>query len=220
MRRRYCDLDVVKADTFNRLLLENLHTESPHDPTRNYLGMSQIGDCALELYRKMVGTGGAARDDVRMRWYEWTGQIHEEAVLKLLGVKQTRHSIVAAWDSRFRGHTDHEINDTVVDIKSTHWKKFLEIKGNNHLVPHMHQWQMQAYMKYGPYEHGVLIYIARDVPHEEWAFPFVAVDVSKNDAVGEKLEQKAAMILYAIDKRSELEIVCNCWKCGGKGQVK
>lgn len=200
----------MKANTINEMLVGNLPHKSHLEEGRRYLGMSSIADCAKSLYFRYSAPNNTKRETSDQdHWYCWTGYLHEAGILSLLGMKQITFEIIAPFDNRFRGHTDHEMDDTVVDVKSTNFTRFQYIKGGK--IPVQHIWQMQAYMRYAPYEHGVLIYVARDVPFKHWDFPFLAVDVFKDDKLGFKIEQKAKRILEAIDRG--IPPYCNCPRC-------
>jgi len=124
----------------------------------------------------------------------------------------TGKELVADFDERYRGHTDYELPDgTLVEIKSTRWDKFVEIV---HVKPRgnfRHIAQVQAYMRHGNYSHAILIYVARDMPHRDWEFPFWCVDVPRDERLMDELDEKAKMILAAIDKGQPPD--CTCRYC-------
>jgi len=199
----------MNAQKFNQLLVTGLREKSGLEAARPYLGMSGIGGCSRKMYREFVEGRQIPSD--RDHWYCWTGYMHEAAIINLLGITQQRREIVAAFDQRFKGHTDFEVGDTVVDIKSVGWEKFLRLQFGEE-ISHNNIAQVQMYMRHSAFfAHAVLIYVARDVPHRDFSMPFWAMDVAPDLELMDILDDKARRILKAIDQRQPP--VCNCGWC-------
>jgi hypothetical protein len=208
------------AKELKQQLVESFRTHSRHDRFRNYLGMSGIGGCPRQLYFQTIEPIEA---DDRLKWYGWTGYLHEAGLKDLLGAHEEAvatllggsspvgRELIADFDERYRGHTDYELSDgTLVEIKSTRWDKWIEIKAIKGANPR-HIAQVQAYMRHGDYPHAILIYVARDMPHRDWEFPFWCVDVPRDEWLMNELDEKAKMILAAIDSGRPPD--CTCKYC-------
>jgi len=193
----------MNAQEIQSKLLVGLAQDTKHEH-RDYVGMSGIGGCPREMYWRYMDPQPAEQ---RLLWYSWTGYMHEEAVLKLLGAEQVRRDIVASFDDRYRGHTDHELPDgTLVEVKSVGWNKIVRLRGQRKASENNIA-QVQAYMKHGGFEKGVIVYVARDIPHREfykwkgdWLPPFWCVEVFPDTFVQDELDKKAKMVLTMIDR--------------------
>ena len=201
----------MRADELDRQLRKAYLDNSLHETSRDYLGMSGAGECPRSWYWRTVDP---IRDE-RMTWYAFTGYMHEFRLLELLGVKQVRRSLVADFDNRYRGHTDHELPDgTLLEFKSVSWERYLKLfadgKGD-----WKNRSQCQAYMRHGIFPHAVLIYVARDIPWYAFDFsspkPFFTIDVWRHEGWMDELDEKAKMVLACIDKGEPPE--CTCRYC-------
>ncbi|MCK4958031.1 MAG: hypothetical protein KAT00_01495 [Planctomycetes bacterium] len=222
----------MNAEQVQQILTENFREQS-HNEVRKYLGMSSIGRCPREQYFNVVDPGLAGD---RLSWYGMIGYSLEERVIERLGaeqlvanvsiaedyehqikgVLQVTRTIVADFDSRYRGHTDHEMDDgTLIEIKTITWdgyfKRWRERRGKwDHFA------QCQAYMQHGYFDHCVLIYTPRDIPWRAWEgdripIPFLTLDVRPNRKVAKELDERAQRILRAIDDGVPPE--CGCGWC-------
>jgi hypothetical protein len=205
----------MKALQIKQVLMEHYRKQ---DPPRQYLGMSGIGRCQRELYFSLLDShsGQAPSQDDRMQFYNMTGYALEAAVIQRLGVEQVTSEIVAEFDPRFMGHTDHEFADgDLVEIKSMNWKRFSHALAT-HQPYDPHVCQCQAYMRHGGFPHAVLIYVPRDIPHNEWEhtdfeLPFLTFDVFTDRTMQNALDDKARKILRAFD--SGIAPRCTCRWC-------
>jgi hypothetical protein len=208
-------------------MVDRLREElTPHKDFRGYVGMSGIGGCLYDLYMRAKH---AIPPDDRLKWYGYTGQFHEAAVKRLLGLERDAvltflgnpdpaHEIVADFDARYRGHYDAALSGTsegtLVEIKSVNWKRFRQVKVGG--WPRTHIAQVQAYMRHGPFDHAILVYICRDMPHKQLfqpAPPLWCVDVYKDDGHGKELDERAIEVLGALDDERDPPH-CDCGWCG------
>lgn len=198
--------------TLKNQLCDALREKSGLEHHRPYLGMSGIGQCPRKLYFEFVNGRRPPTD--QQHWYCWTGYVHEAAIVDLLaGEKKLAEQIevIAAFDSRFRGHVDYVIDGQLIEIKSTAWNKFTGIKLDNR-PQREHLEQVQMYMRHGGWTHTQIIYVARDVPHREFdGPPFWIFDVYPDKQLADKLDQKARDILAAIDRHQPPR--CECGYC-------
>ena len=149
--------------------------------------------------------------------------MHEAEIMKLLGGSKRVHELVAPWDKRFRGHTDHELEDgTLLEIKSVTWKLFARMQTNQ-----KPRWkdrsQVQAYMRYGGFPHGILLYVPRDIPPWVWdgkdstVKPFWCVGVKRNEKWMDELDERARRVLECMDRGEPP--ACECGHCKLKGET-
>ena len=189
---------------------------------RNYLGMSGIGNCPRQQYFRYLDPEPA---DDRMLWYAWAGYTYEAAILDLMvgaGIEfhpdTGQHELIAKYDPRLRGHIDHLLKDrTLIEIKSVYWDKYLRIREQGR-PEHSHFDQVQMYLNHGEFPRAVIIYTPRNIPHDEWEkrhrgdfLSFWTYDVYRDEPRMQALDEKAKMILAAIDRGEPPE--CTCRYC-------
>jgi hypothetical protein len=207
----------MKAKDLKHRLIESLRTNGPHQEWRGYVGMSGIGGCPRDLYWRAIDPILASD---QLHWYGWSGYLHEAALKNLLGAHREAiltflsgslpvgRELIADFDPRYRGHTDHEAPDgTLIEYKSTGWNKFLKIQQRGAGLRHIAQ--VQAYMRHGNYPNAIIVYVARDVPHREWQIPFWCLDVERDERMMDELDEKARMVLAAVDVGIPPECTCN-----------
>ncbi len=188
-------------------LLEQAIEDNQED--RHYLGMSEIGRCPLELYRKLVN--GREPADAQLVRYGNEGRLHEQDVIERLDkmgirVVNTQKEIVADFDSRFRGHIDGELalgDYDLLEVKSVKLARFERVRVFGVFEEHIYQ--TQCYMRYGGYLRAFVVYKNRDTGE-------VAVCLVELDGeLGARLEQKAREVLAAVDGR--IAPACTCGWC-------
>lgn len=173
---------------------------------RSYLGMSQIYRCPRVLYMSMVN--GRVRPGLGGRRLCHEGLVHEADVIARLAaagieVSGQGHEVVAGFDPRFRGHVDGLIDGEVLEIKSVSQALFDAEVRRRALPPHV--WQVQAYLRYGGWDWGQLVYKARD-SGRVWVHA-VRVDM----LIGAQIEEKARRVLAAVDRGEPP--ACECGRC-------
>lgn len=179
------------------------------EPHRPYLGMSQIGRCPRLLYHQFFEGNGAHSDRAHIHCF--SGYLYQGAVLRILAgagladpLKGERE-IVAAFDSRFRGHTDGETTDgELLEIKSMSAEDYGQLVKTRRL-PDLYFDQVQTYMRHGDYASALVVAVSRD------SFDLFFLTVPRNDRAGERIDCKARMILAAIDARRPPH--CTCGRC-------
>ncbi len=179
---------------------------------RGYLGMSSIGECPRELYRRMVENG--QRDwSIEMHLNCYSGYLFERDVrarLQAIGAYApvSEREIVADFDPRFRGHCDGELMDgRLLEIKSTVQANLDGIMASRR-IPRRHFEQVQMYLHHGHYPAAVVVYVARDTGQMYVAEIRPAKEVVRN------LNEKARRVLECVDRAEMPE--CECGKCGGQ----
>lgn len=211
----------INAITLKDQLCQGLREKSGLEGQRNYLGMSGIGQCPRRLYLDFVEGRVSASD--QQHWYCWTGYVHEAAVIRLLaedlteappqGSKPTdllrQVEVVAGYDQRFRGHVDYVLSERVIEVKSVGWDKFVRIRDDDQ-PQYEHRCQVQMYLRHGGWARGLVIYIARDVPHREFdGPPFWVFEVEPDEVMADRLDRKAQDVLAAIDRREPPACTCS-----------
>lgn len=201
----------MNAKQLKMALCQNLRHESGLEKHRPYLGMSGIGNCSRQQYRRYVD--GQPNPGDQQHWYCWTGYLHENALVELLPFDQPvakPGEIIAGYDERFRGHVDYVLGSDLIEIKSVGWDKFQRVQQSGPTEANVAQVQM--YLRHGGFDHCILIYIARDVPHREFDhLPFWTFDIYPDPALADTLDAKARRILAAIDA-GEIP-PCDCGWC-------
>ena len=184
-----------------------LNTCSGLEMQRDYVGISQLGQCARKIYFDFV-YGIQADDQAHSMAY--AGYLFERDVIgRLEKMKIYRHDslreLIAPWDMRFKGHIDGETTwGDLLEVKSASVLKFQRIAATQ-AAPREHYVQVQIYMHYGGYKHAWIVYVCR----ETLQHVVLRVDYSPNMAV--QLEERGKLILATIDRREPP--VCECGRC-------
>ena len=198
----------MNAQLVQAKLYAHLKLHSGLEQKRAYLGMSGIANCARRQYLDFV----AGKSDLSLNAHLgcYVGYMFERDTLLRLdaaGIRLNiaRREVVADFDPRFRGHVDAETTDgDLVEIKSANANKFLQVSQQARALM-SHYLQVQAYLRYGPWDHALLIYINRDT------FEHRVLDIARSDRHGAQVQDKAQYILSSIDTRTPPS--CTCGKC-------
>ena len=184
------------------LLLARLQARSGYEVRRPYVGMSGAADCPLVLYRRYRdGVPGTLDSHVGA----WLGYTMERAVLALLDGEVLPGRELVAFDGVVRGHTDGEWHGGVLDVKSRTAEKVRQIVRRDD-IPEKDYLQLQAYMHYGGWPEGRIIYVPRD-----YGQPIVWYARYSPDAA-EVVDRRFGEVAAAV--RSGAEPACRCGTCG------
>jgi len=213
-RERYATGAPCSAIDLKRDLAAALIANSGLEQHRRYIGMSGIGRCPCLLYRQYLDGRGDLTD--QHHWNCWLGYLFEGGVVALLdgifGIERRPLEIVAPFDDRFRGHIDYQTPaGDLVEIKSTSWRGFKSVIA--HGGKRAHRAQVQMYLRHGGFERGLLVYVARDVPWDEWnGLPLWVVEERPDDRWADSLDRKARLILAHVDQ-GDGPPACTCGRC-------
>ncbi len=170
---------------------------------RGYLGMSRIAECPRALYFEVI-EGKAANERHHLICH--IGYLLERDLvsrLSALGLYRPGREL-RAFDGRFIGHTDGEMDGDLLEIKTTTQEKLNEIRRTGR-IPRRHFLQVQTYMNHGGYRRANVVYLARDTG-DIWVDN---IAFSKETAI--RCDKKAMRILDAIDRREPP--ACECGRC-------
>lgn len=174
---------------------------------RAYLGMSSIGDCPRALYRQFVLGRSWNRAGHLMCYagYLWERDIKQRLGQIGLYADYSEREVVASFDDRFCGHTDGELIDgSLLEIKSVTQARLDTIRALGR-IPTRHFEQVQAYLRHGHYERGIVVYVARDTDE------IYVAHIKPNPEIADRIDRKARDILAAIDAGQEP--LCTCGRC-------
>ncbi len=186
---------------------EVIRKHSNLDHHRPYLGMSGIGQCPLRIYRNFIG--GVNFDDAAHR-KSYQGYMYETHIKTILAEAElfrpaSEREIVAAFDSRFCGHTDgSDLYGDLVEIKSMNRTKYEKVQTSGRLL-YDHYWQVQCYMQYGGYRKANVWIVNTET------FELQRIIVNGDRKVWQAIDEKAKGILQSID--TEVEPACTCNHC-------
>lgn len=178
---------------------------SGYDERRPYIGLSTIIDCPAEIYRRFFDSTPAS---VRRRLKTKASYEIEEnlkARLRSMGAYSAGKEI-SLFEGLVKGHTDGEVFGALLEIKTVPLDDYLP--GSK--LPIRTFWQVQAYMKYGPYELAHVLYYSR----ENGLFRFFEVD--PHAPTMNVIEGKLERIARAV--RTQTTPACECGKCGKGNQ--
>jgi len=196
-------MDNTLTDSIRLHLRENSGLEA-HRP---YVGMSAMAECELELYRRYLGPRPVTDYQHAMCYLGYLFERDLKTRLADLGYYRpgSERELLAPFDDRFRGHTEGEtVEGALLEIKSVTENKLMRIRRDSRL-PDSHFYQVQTYLRYGPYDEAVVVYVCRDTLEHH-------VQVSRRkEVVGEQMELKAQRVLAAID--AGVPPPCVCGKC-------
>lgn len=195
---------------------EYLERNSGYERQRNYLGMSQIANCPrLQYLEFMQGRSVALQNHLDC----YKGHLFEMDVYqRLVAMGIVEHygpvndpvnprgkELVAPFDSRFRGHTDGEtVDGELLEIKSVDVMALAKLRQMGR-AKYAHFLQVQAYMRYGPWAHALIVYVCRD------SFEHLVLHSARSKRHGDELEAKAIGVLEAIDAKQPPK--CECDRC-------
>lgn len=181
-----------------------------HESSRNYLGMSAIGKCTFLCYRMMTnGEDNSPSFVEKVKFHE--SRLGESELLKRLRTlgylaESAKLDIYADFDMRFAGHLDGRLVDgDILDIKTVPDDVALKSIQDSMDIPRVHFFQMQAYMRHGDASAATLIYKSRA------SGMLFVYRLMRRDSVGEKIDQKAKIILAAVDG-GQIP-ACDCGYC-------
>lgn len=189
-------------------VLAYIKANSNYDTSRNYLGMSGIGRCPRVLYDRFISPDKPTEETYKNCYLGYLWEDETKNILEGSGIYKpdSERELIAPFDKRFIGHTDGETSEgNLLEIKSITAYSMERIKQEGR-VKRDHFAQVQAYMRYGDYQQALVVYVSRD-PME-----FYFISVPYVYSVGERMEQKAKMVLAAID--SKRRPACECKRCG------
>lgn len=184
---------------------------------RDYLSMSQIGDCPRALYDQLVAVADktAPRSIGKERLFALDKEI--KAAVRdrlreadLLNAWETVE-VYAAFDnkltSRVRGHIDGEFKDlALLHVKPARADTVDQIRSDpHHNIPRRHFEQMQMYLRHGEYDRVRVVYIARETG-DLWLS-----EIRADERTQDRLDEKAQAVLMAFDRREPA--VCTCKRC-------
>lgn len=199
----------MDAQVAKRYLVKEMIKASGFEPHRKYLGMSQIGFCPLDVYRKLTrGRYGEMGEDSARRYLR--GSLFEaEAIRRLTDAgiyrPDSRHQVVADFDGRFLGHTDGDtVDGDLIEIKSCRQEDFEWIEGNHKPLPY-HFAQIQMYIRYGNYRHALAVYVSTET------YKYFILDIYPASRVQDAMIARAKSILAAYDGGPLPE--CTCGRC-------
>lgn len=200
------DIDRIVAGAINLSLEEALHQVAGIQE-RQYLGMSSIGYCPRRIYNDLVL--GRDLNDRAFRYCR-RGYVMEAEVKNWLAIKGyyargSEKEVVAPFDERFRGHTDGEaeigLETLLLEIKSVQPKEIEEIRATGKIKPEKMA-QVQCYMRYGPWDKAMFVFVQADSFDHETLF------VRKADDLGARYERKAKGLLKAWDAQDPPDCLC------------
>lgn len=197
----------MNQDQILHALMQHLREHSGFETDRNYLGMSAIGQCPRRLYDAFVNGQEPTMDIHRMCYIGYLFERDARQRMTEAGLYRPPRvaELIAPFDERFRGHADGEtIDGDLLELKSVSEEGLERVaaKGRGKVE---HWLQVQTYMRYGPWQNAVIVYISRD------SFRHFIVSALKDTHVGEKMEHKAKTVLAAIDARRPP--ACECGRC-------
>lgn len=188
----------MNPQLIQQTLLADVVAHGGHEK-RSYLGMSNIAAPEDELLAGLLN-GSKVPDETGYQrlalGYEWEAIVRGRLLRAGLLKADSQREIIAAFDARFKGHTDGEfISGELLEIKSTTDEALEALKAKGR-CKYAHFAQVQMYLHHGGYDRAFVVYIARDTGR--W---WVA-EVRYNRAECEKLNTKARAVLARFDETS------------------
>jgi hypothetical protein len=175
---------------------------SGFEPERDYIGLSGIGDCELEIYNRLRN-GQRASIDAQLKTrisYELEGALITR--FTEMGLYQPGETI-NLHGGLIQGHTDGLIaGREILEIKTLEKAVFFPGAG----VPSRRiVWQVQAYMHllHRPWTH--VVYLARDTGG------IFCLGVKYDPRIGERIEAKVRLLVKAV--KTVQRPRCTCGHC-------
>jgi hypothetical protein len=129
--------------------------------------------------------------------------------IREIGVEVTnaQRELMAPFDERFRGHIDGEIEGDLLEIKSVDDLRFGHVMNLGRPFEE-HVDQVQMYMRYGGYERALLVYKCRNTGD------VLVKELARDERLGLALEEKAHLILAAVDAGEPPACTCGYCRAG------
>lgn len=201
----------MDAITAKHRIADHLLHASGFETGRKYLGMSRITECPARLYRECLnGRAHELNEASARRCYR--GYLFERDAQQRLAaagiyLPGSGKEVRADFDERFRGHTDGETTEKdLLEIKSVTNVMFERIQRTRRAMD-SHIAQVQLYLRFGGYAHGLIVYIDTET------FRHYVADVWPNKGEQDRWIAKAAEVLAAIDSGTPPK--CICGRCFG-----
>ena len=213
----------MDPQTAKQRVMQYVRTHSGLEQPLPYLRMSKIGYCPRWLYDHFGRSNDTGLPSNQAHLNCISGTMYESKMLELLaggGIcdpkwvtlpkDDSSREMVAAFDTRFRGHFDARTCDgDLVEIKSMDADQYRRFTRTSQFDRH-YLWQVQAYLRYGNFERALFVSVCRE-PFAYW-FQFVRRD----ELIGTRIEEKAMTVLAAIDARDPSQLTCECAHCGSE----
>jgi hypothetical protein len=188
-----------------RTTIEKWTCEHAGMEARGYLGMSQVGGCAIQMYRNALDGPDTAKGSL-IRSYEGEMQVAEMLVrMELMGLAQRVTEELSALDGRLRGHPRAELvnsgTPTLVMVKSVNRSNFEDVLDSNRALQ-KHYEAAQCYLLHGGWSKAVVIYKCRD-DGDVWV-----VEVLPHERAQRRVMDKVLTVLEAIDAGEEPACTC------------
>lgn len=180
---------------------------SGYEEARQYIGLSGIADCEMELFERYVH--GSGRQGVAAHLKTRISYELEEALKKRMR-EMGRYGdpeLISLQAGLVQGHTDgwDRASGELIEIKTVPTRDQFPEGGR---IPNRHFWQVQAYLHYTKRESAQVIYLARA------SGDLMVVRVRRQGEMGRKIEEKLARMARAC--REMQKPACTC---GRHGQV-
>ena len=188
------------ADLQSQLITYSADT-CGHLESRGYIGLSGIGDCARVTYDRYTQGKPAPLCD-RLK-FKLSNELEAALIARItdLGVYGPRREIVLH-GGLVQGHTDGELDGDLLEIKTLACEKYIPTAGK---IPTRIYWQVQAYLRYGPYRLAHLLYLARDTG------AIVVLPVVPNRYTQDAIARTIDLLVNAVAKAQRP--ICTCDRC-------
>jgi len=185
---------------------EYIAQHSGFEPRRDYLSMSHLSECPRKIVEEYFNGYQIDEHTHRMAFAGYEHEMSLVAMLRVLGMLETEQvEVVAPFDPRLRGHMDGVWEDSVIEIKSVSRTQYEKISKKQDKVLWKHFIQVQMYMHYSGLHRALVFYRNRET------YEHMIISVGYHPDMALKFEEKARMILEAIDENRLPE--CECGKC-------
>ncbi len=173
---------------------------SGYDEHRDYIGLSGVWDCPLVIYRRYFNRMGVSTEARLKTKYSYEVEDIIKRRLRAMGILSPSREI-SLYDGLVKGHTEGEILGRLFDVKTV----AISAHFPNGQLPYKVRFQMNAYMKYGPYPDTLVIYFARD------SGLFKAYDLFPDSDIQIEIVVKLEQLVEAV--RNKRQPKCECGRC-------
>lgn len=197
-----------------RYKLDAITLERGAASRRDYISMSQIGECPRVLYDQLVAPD-KARPTGKERLFALDKELkagvrerlHSAGLLSIFSTREILAEFDGAPEPRLRGHLDGEFTDGVLlHVKPCLFDVLQGIRESDaHRIPRRHYEQIQMYMRHADYERGRIVYVARE-NGDIWLS-----EIRADERAQDRLDEKALGILDAFDHQERP--ACACGRC-------
>lgn len=196
----------IRALDIKQALVAHTVAQSGYDTHRDYIGLSQLHKCSVEIWNA-YWEGNSANLQQKLLCYKGY-QMEHDLCNRLSAIYPEGFEVgavrtIMAYDGLVQGHPDGYLHGYPLDIKTVDDERF--IPTNLRTMPYRVRLQMQAYLFFLPASFGYVVYESRDTG----AIEVFTIPVDRYLQL--QITEKVVELVNAVKEQRLPD--CGCQKC-------